>query len=128
MLEPITITLEGKKYTIGQLNLGQLRDLSVGVTLPDASDPQENVRRSFDRSVNVIAIAVGDANPDLNLAALYKMKISREEMHNATDEILRFAGLIPASAPAAGAANGSAPPGEAGAGAAASTTPSSSPA
>jgi hypothetical protein len=126
MLEPITITLEGKKYTIGELNLGQLRDLSVGVTLPDASDPQENVRRSFDRSVNVIAIGVGDANPEITLAALYKMKITRVEMRDATDKILLFAGLIPASAPAA--ANGSAPPGEAGAGAAASTTDSSSPA
>jgi hypothetical protein len=122
MTEPLTITLAGVKYTIGQLTLGQLRDLSVGVTLPDAPDPQENVRRSFDRSVNVIATAVVAANPDLTLSKLYEMAITREEMRDATNEILKFAGLIPATA-----AKGETTPGEAD-GAAASTTGSSSPA
>jgi hypothetical protein len=113
----ITVTLAGTPYTIGQLTLGQLRDLSVGVVLPDGPDPQDTVRRSFDRSVSIIAVAVGEANPELTPAALYKMKITRAEMRDAFDAILRFAGMIPA---------GEAPPGEAGA--VESTTATSSPA
>jgi hypothetical protein len=120
MTESITITLEGKPYTIGQLNLGQLRDLSIGVTLPDSGDPQDNVRRTFDRSVGVIAVGVGAAHPTLTLAALYNMNITRNEMRDATNAILKFAGLLPEAPPA-----GSAPPGE-GAGAAELTTASSS--
>jgi hypothetical protein len=112
MSDPIVVKLAGIEYTIAQLSLGQLRDLSVGVVLPDGGDPQDNVRRSFNRSVDVIAVALGEANPELTPAALYNMKITRQEMRDATDKILTFAGLIPATAA------GSAPPGEAEAGAA----------
>lgn len=107
MANSIVVTLAGTEYTIAQLNLGQLRDLAIGVVLPDATDPQVNVRLSFDRSVAVMVAALNEANPELTPAALYKLKMTRAEMLAATDAILMFAGLIPAA--------GAPPSGEAGA-------------
>lgn len=91
----ITITLAGKPYTVSQLTLGQLRDLSVGVTLPDTPDPQEVVRRSFERAASIIVTALRDSNPDLTVDSLYKLPITRDEMRAANDAILKFSGLIP---------------------------------
>jgi hypothetical protein len=98
-MDSITVTLAGKGYIVKQLNLGQLRDLSIGVTLPDAEDPQETIGRSFDRAVSVIAAAIREMNPELNAQALYKMSITRNEMREATDLILKFAGLITETTP-----------------------------
>lgn len=112
-MDSITITLEGKPYTVSQLTLGQLRDLSIGITLPDTSDPQDVIRRSFDRAVAVISAALVGDHPEMTPEALYTMRISRAEMRAANEAVLRFSGLLPAA---------DAPPGE-GAGAG-STGPS----
>src|SRR5262245_45270444 len=102
-MESITVTLAGKPYTVSQLTLGQLRDLAIGVTLPDTPDPQDVVRRSFDRAVAVISTALVVDHTDMTPDALYKMRISRDEMRAANDAVLRFSGLLPAK---------EAPPGE----------------
>lgn len=94
MSETISITLAGNTYVIPSLNLGQLRDLSIGISLPDEPDPQESVRRSYDRAVTIIATALRSGNPQLSVEALYKMTITRKEMRDAVDAILTFSGLI----------------------------------
>lgn len=110
-MESITITLGDKTYTVPQLTLGQLRDLAIGVTLPDVSDPQEAVRRSFDRAVNVISTALREENPEMTPEAIYKTRgITNAQMREANDAILQHSGLIPAKVePPAGSPSGEAP-------------------
>lgn len=96
MADTLTITLANNQYTLPRLTLGQLRDLSIGVVMPDSPDPQETVRRSFDRSVSIIVTALSVSTPDMTHDALYAMSISRQEMVAASDAILKFSGLITA--------------------------------
>src|SRR5260370_526771 len=65
MLEPITITLADKSYAIQQLTIGQDCDLRVGVVLPQSDDPQENIRRAFERNVSIIVAALSADYPEL---------------------------------------------------------------
>lgn len=110
-MDSITITLGDKTYDIPQLNLGQLRDLAIGVTLPDVPDPQEAVRRSFDRAVAVISTALREEHPEMTPEQIYKTRgITNLQMRQANDAILTHSGLI--SAPAtngAAASSGEAP-------------------
>src|SRR5262249_45357433 len=93
-MSDLSITLAGKSSTLQQLPLKQLRDLSIGVTLPDVPDPQEVIRRSYDRAVAIMATALSKAAPELTSDVIYDMTITREEMRKATDAILEFAGLV----------------------------------
>lgn len=109
-MDSITITLGDKTYPVPQLTLGQLRDLAIGVTLPDVTDPQEAVRRSFDRAVNVISTALREDHPDMTPEAIYKTRgITNAQMREANDAILRHSGLIAAKdeTPSSGSAEGS---------------------
>jgi hypothetical protein len=105
-MESLTITLAGKPYTVSQLTLGQLRDLSIGVTLPDTTEPQDVVRRSFDRAVAVISAALIGDHPDMTAEVLYTMRITRAEMRAANEAVLRFSGLLPAADAPSGEAAG----------------------
>lgn len=98
----LVITLGDKAYTIPQpLNLGQLRDLSIAVTLPELPDPQEVVRRSYERAIAAIAAALIEDYPEMTAAAIYKIRgITNKQMRAAYDAILEFSGLIPATVPA----------------------------
>ncbi len=99
-MDPITIFLAGKPYTVRPLTLGQSRDLGIGVTLPDVTDPQDAVRRSFDRAVAVISVALSADYPEMPPKAIYDMRsesgqtVTREEMRVANDTVLRLAGFI----------------------------------
>jgi hypothetical protein len=108
MLDPITITLAGNAYTIQQLTIGQQCDLGVGVVLPQSEDPQENVRRAFQRNMSIIAAALAEDHPTLTKDALFKMRITPQERIAAVDAILKFAGLVQTVKPGE-AAEGEAP-------------------
>lgn len=114
-MDSITIHIGDQSYAVPQLNLGQLRDLAIGVTLPDVADPQEAVRRAYDRAVSVISTALREEHPELTPDALYKIKgFSSAQMRAANDAILRHSGLIrttpgePAAEPPSGEAPGAA--------------------
>lgn len=92
-MKTITITLGGSQYKISQLTLGQLRDLSIGVALPDIADEQEIVKRSFDRAVSVIVAALRVEHPEMTMEKLYTLPITGEELRNVHHEVLVFAGL-----------------------------------
>src|SRR5258708_4426330 len=96
MIEPITITLAEKSYKIQQLTIGQDCDLRVGVVLPQSDDPQENIRRAFERNVSIIVAALSADYPELTRDTLFKMRISPQERTAAVDAILEFAGFVPA--------------------------------
>jgi hypothetical protein len=109
-MEPIKITLADKEYEVSQLNLGQMRDLSIGITLPDATDPQDIVRRSYARGFSIITVALREKYPEMTPAALEKLLITSGQLRDATSAILKFSGLILSdeSATAAGAKPGEA--------------------
>ena len=70
---------------------------------------QENIRRNYQRSTNVLLTALRNVQPAITLEALEQMPISREELRDAFDAILIYAGLLkPADLEAlkAGAASG----------------------
>jgi hypothetical protein len=102
-MSTIKITLGGSQYEITQLTLGQLRDLSIGVALPDVADPQETVKRSFDRAIAVIASALR-VQYGMTVEKLLALPITGEELRNAHHEVLVFAGLTPATEAKAGEA------------------------
>ena|SRR5579859_2186884 len=110
MSDPITITLDGKPYAIQQLTIGQMRDIHIGVVLPDAVDPQENTRRSWDRAVAIISAALIESDASFTPEAIYKMRFTIKERNAAVSAILKFAGL--------GTSTEESPQGEAAAGAA----------
>ena len=95
MNDSITVTLGGKQYRIQQLTIGQQRDLSIGVTLPQSPDPQENVRRAFERNLGIIVAALSKDHPEITMAALLEMRgSSPRERVLAVNTILEFAGLV----------------------------------
>jgi hypothetical protein len=97
-MSEITVTLAGKPYTIGQLTIGQQRDLSIGVSLPEnKADPQDNIRRAFDRNIAVIAAALSMDHPEMTTAALLQLRgCTAAERIAAVNTILEYAGLVPA--------------------------------
>lgn len=98
MTDSITVTLAGKPYTIGMLTIGQQRDLGIGVMLQDVKDdPQENMRRAFDRNLTILAAGLSMDHPDMTVATLLQMRgVTAQERVAAVNAILEFAGLIPA--------------------------------
>lgn len=100
-MESIKITLGDKEFDVDQLTLGQMRDLSIGMVLPDATDPQEIVRRSYVRGINTIAVALRAKYPDMTIAAIEDMRITPQQMRDSTSAILKFSGLVLSDAPAA---------------------------
>jgi hypothetical protein len=91
---PITITLAGQPYTVPQLTLGQIEDLSVAVVTPTHDDPQENVRRNFGRAIGIIRAALAKDYPELTAEAIRLLHITRLELNTATDAILTHSGLV----------------------------------
>ena len=96
MTEPTTITLAGQPYTVQPLTLGQIEDLSVAVVVPDSEYPADNVRRSFQRSIDAIVVALSVDHPDMTSDALRKMRITRQELRDAYGAVLRLSGLVAA--------------------------------
>jgi hypothetical protein len=89
----ITLTLDGKQFVVGKLNIGQMQDLTVAVFLPLSDDPQENQRRIFDRNLACILAALKKTHPDLTLDKLKEWGFTPKEMVAAADDILVFSGL-----------------------------------
>jgi hypothetical protein len=99
MTGPITITLAGKQYQIDRLNLGQLRDLSIGIVPgPEPIEPKQKVAKWFEHAVDIIATAMRRAHPNLTSDVLFEMPISNAELHKAFADILLYAGLLPSHA------------------------------
>jgi hypothetical protein len=94
MIEPITITLEDKTYTIRQLTIGQDMDLQIGLMLPQNPDPQENVRCGFERNIAIIVAALSADYPEITRNAILQMRVTPEERVAAVDRILDFAGFV----------------------------------
>lgn len=95
-MESIKITLAGNEYEIAQLTLRQLRDLSAAALSPDGENAQDTVRRSYDRTVATIAVALRVAHPQITADALLDLPgVTGSEMRAANDAVLRFSGLIP---------------------------------
>lgn len=104
----ITITLAGKDYTVGELRLRALRDIHTAALIENMpEDPQEDVRRFYDRTAGVIAAALRCDHPEMTLDAVLDLAVTRDELIAANNRILQHAGLVPA---------GEAKPGEAGPG------------
>jgi hypothetical protein len=94
-MDSITVKLGDKDYTIGQLDLGQLRDMAIGVTLPDADDQQERVRRSYDRAVAVISAGLRRDHPEMTPQEIFKIRgLTNTQMREANDAILQYSGLV----------------------------------
>lgn len=94
MPDTITITLDGKSYTVRRLTIRQQMELGIGVALADAEDPQDNVRRGFDRIVSIIVAALSEDHPEMTRDALLKTRPTADERRDAVNAILDFAGLI----------------------------------
>lgn len=99
-MQTTTIMLAGQPYTIQQLTIGQQRDLQVGVTLPPADDPQENVRRAFDRNLAIIVAGLSKDHPQITMDKLLDMRGSTpQERVAAVNAILEFSGLVAKETP-----------------------------
>jgi hypothetical protein len=94
-MESLKITLAGKEFSIASLTLGQIEDLSIAIVLPDTDDPQENIRRSYSRTLATLTTALRKSFPDMTAQALRDMTITREELSAAYSAVLRHSGLMP---------------------------------
>lgn len=119
MTKSATIILAGETYGIDELDIGQLIDLNVALT-PDAEekrqrnelrlahpgadeaelqrlaneqDPKGEMRRSFERSLDIVAAALASSHPDLTVEKLRRMKMAPKELNRAVTMILWHAGL-----------------------------------
>jgi hypothetical protein len=104
MTDKLTVTLEGKEFQVTvPLTLGQIQDCRVAVVLPQGEDPQEEVKREFKRSSDILIAALSLENPEINADKLRSMRISREEFTLAVNDVLDATGLVPKPKDGAGA-------------------------
>jgi hypothetical protein len=95
MTEKLKVTLAGKDYVATvPFTLGQLQDLRVGVMLPPAADPQEEVRRDYKRGTDIIVTALAPENPDITAEAIKGMRATGAEFNGAVTAILEASGLV----------------------------------
>jgi hypothetical protein len=94
-METLSITLGGQTYSINKLTIGQQMALGIGVALPESPDPQDNIRRAFERNLNIIVAALSKNHPTMTREWLLEnCTATGEERREAVDKILDFAGLI----------------------------------
>jgi len=105
----ITIKLAGKDYEVAELTLGQIEELGVASVLAPASDPQEEMRNSFKRSLGILAAALAVQHPDMTVDSMRTLRITRTELREGVRAVLRHSGLelrddaAPGEAPAGAA-------------------------
>jgi hypothetical protein len=88
------VQLAGQVYKITTpLMLGTLIDLRVAQVSPSTGDPQDDMRRNYERSIAIIACGLKDDHPEMDAAKLRAMRITDEELSLAWREILRISGL-----------------------------------
>ena len=106
MADSREIVLAGKAYKITvPLTLGQLIDANVGLALPKHDDAQEEARRSYQRTLEVVSAALGHEHPELTVEALRDLRgASLREFNVAALLIFEESGLIPAKDGRAGEA------------------------
>lgn len=92
-MQPITIVLEGKDYSVRPLTLGQVEDLRIALVEPLPDNEQERVRWEYRRNLGTIAAALSSDHPDVTLAALKNMRATRDEVQAAVDKIIELSGL-----------------------------------
>lgn len=92
--DKLLISLAGEEYSVTQLNLGQIEDLSILAVLPTAEDPQEETRRFFQRVVGTISAALIKDNPTMTVGHIKSLAITRDEMVRSYNAILRFSGFV----------------------------------
>jgi hypothetical protein len=110
-LEPVTITLEGKEYTIRPLTLGQVEDLRIAVLEPNVpADARENVRATYRRHYGILLAALKADYPETTAASVRGLRLHPGELDDAIVKILNLSGLVPASE---GASAGEAVPAQA---------------
>ena len=95
-MDETVITLEGKPYPLATpLTLGQIIDLKIAVVRPTAPDPQDEMRRSYQRSLDILTTALSAAYPEITEASLRGMTVSDAELTAAVSTILDISGLVP---------------------------------
>jgi hypothetical protein len=96
MVEAKEVKLGGATFAIpSPLMLGQLIDLNVAVRLPTSSDPQEETRRGFMRSCQIVLAGIKNASPDMTIEQMMMMQITGDELRDASSAVLQLSGLIP---------------------------------
>jgi hypothetical protein len=96
MTDKLTVTLEGKEFQVTvPLTLGQIQDCRIAVVLPTGADPQDEVKREFKRSSDILLAALSPENPEITADKLLSMRISREEFTKAVNDVLDATGLVP---------------------------------
>ena len=92
------IVLAGKAYKITvPLTLGQLIDANVGLALPRHDDAQEEARRSYQRTLEVVSAALRHEHPELTVEALRDLRgATLREFNVAALLIFQESGLISA--------------------------------
>jgi hypothetical protein len=95
MTDIVTVTLAGEVFTISPLTLGQIIDLKIAVNRPTALDVQEEVRRAYLRSLDIVTAALKIGHPDVNPAWLMNSTTSLGELNSAVTTILDISGLAP---------------------------------
>jgi hypothetical protein len=95
MADTINITLDGKSYAVRKLTIRQQIALGIGVSLPEVTDPQENIQRAFDRNLSILLAALSVDHPEVTRDTLLDSRATADERRAAVDTILTFAGLLP---------------------------------
>jgi len=95
MTDKLKVTLAGKEWAATTpLTLGQLQDLRIAVVLEPAADAQEETKRDFKRSVDIICGALGQENPEFTPEKMLAMRITPKELNLAVSQILSASGLV----------------------------------
>lgn len=94
MTEKLKITLAGKPYEVASpLAFGTIIDLRVAAARPEAADPQEETRRSYLRSLEIISIGLRKLHPDMTPDAMRDLPMTEKEVGAAVAAVLKFSGL-----------------------------------
>jgi hypothetical protein len=90
------LKLGGQTYTLTvPLTLGQLIEANVGMSLAVSTDPQEEVRRSYKRAVDVLVAALKPEHPDVTAESLMAIRgVTLADFNGAARAALEESGLI----------------------------------
>jgi hypothetical protein len=109
MADVIIVPLGGRDWTIGRLNLGQLRALKVGTIgaeIPAGTSAADREIIAWDYLVGILAIGLSVSGEAITPADIYAMPVTLDDVIKANDAILGHAGLKRGKADAAAASTG----------------------
>jgi hypothetical protein len=89
-----TITLGGRAFPIRRLTLGQIRELCVSQAEPVPAEASVAERRSWERMLRTVVVALSRDNPEVTEEAVLEMEATLTELTAAHVAILKFSGLV----------------------------------